>query len=55
MQVGGALVQYAQPSASRTRPSCSRPTRGSKGARLGADVESRPPGSPLSERLAFVP
>ena len=35
LQVGGALVQYAQPSASRPRPSWSRPTRGRMRGRTG--------------------
>ena len=42
LQVGGAFVQYAQPVASRSRPSFSRPTRGE--TQTGTGVESWPPG-----------
>ena len=48
LRVGGVFVQYAQPLASRSRPSWSRPTRANSGrSRLGAGrtgVELCPPG-----------
>ena len=42
LQVGRAFVQYAQPLASRSRPSWSRGS--SDKPRAGADVGPRPPG-----------
>ena len=41
--VGGAFVQYAQPLASRSRPSWSRPTRGETQSGAGANYDHRDP------------